>query len=217
MTYKHDVGIALGGTNIEERMNPVAAAYCRGEIPAAMFVGKWQGEEAVEYFRSWDIPRYSEQTRRGYVVPKDDLSATTIQNAITARKLIEKFDLGKRIFISTESHHGKRALKEFKRIFPEPYDVELVAVGQTIRNPKELAMRYMHEPISLFFDLFYLDLPRAAGSDEDLHNIYVRDKKLQSIYDLVRSYESKMFMAMGSASEEELVGTLVEEDGTLIS
>jgi len=216
MTQLYDVGIALGGTNIEERMNPVVASYLKGETPVAMFVGKLQGEEAAEYFSSHGIPPYSRRTGDGYIAQRNDWSATTIQNAIIAKRFIEELDLGERIFISTELHHGARALKEFKRILPNPYHIDLVTVGQTIQNPKELMLRILHEPISIFFDLFYSDLPKAAHSDRQLNQFYVRDKKMQIVYDLVRDWESKIYMLMGSSSQNKLVGIMVDEDGNLL-
>ena len=192
MTYEYDVGIALGGSNIEERMHPVAAAYIREEIPIVIFVGRWQAKQAINYFQSWGIPPFSEDSRKGYIVSKDD-SATTKQNAFIARRIIEHYSLGNRILISTEFHHGKRALKDFSWFFPEPqYTLDLVTVGGTIKSKKEFVLRYFHEPLSTAFDLFYQDLKIPAITLEDAFKLYSRDKVLQPVLDQLREYESQM-------------------------
>lgn len=187
MTYKYDVMIGLGGTNIEERMNLAMYGYHNSETPVVMFVGASQGKDAVKYFRKNGIPCYSEETGKGYIVAKDDKSKTTLESAAYARTLADQFNLGKNICICTEHYHEEGALEDFKNLFPESNFNLYSESTRVIENPLERFIRYrVHEPIRELFNILYLDLPEAI-TESDINKIRSRDILLQkAVYNPLR-------------------------------
>lgn len=191
---KYDVMIALGGTNIERRMDLVIYGYHKGETHVVMFVGAWQGKRAAKYFSRNGITPYDEGTGLGYIV-RNDSSRTTTESAVYARLDVDRFGLGDKLCVCTESYHGLSALADFRRLFPKQLFSLDLRVVDVIKDPLEKLIRIgVHEPIRKAFDVLYVDLP-VAITKEDIEAIRRRELALQkAAYNPLRDkIESPLF------------------------
>jgi len=187
------IAYALGGTNIDYRIDLAIEEYKNGKVDAVGFLGAGQGKAAARRFAESGIPPHDAGLGRfestGYIVPRNDKSRTTVQSAVCADVLNSFFHFDD-ICICTEPYHGKGALREFRRVLPtigydeylnemqirvrlktEPEDKR--AYGKPPKHGEAAPVRAMHEMVRLAFEPFYCDLSGEDGStafwDRDWH------------------------------------------------
>lgn len=206
---------ALGGTNIDYRINLAVEEYNDGRADAVGFLGTWQGKAAAKQFSENGIPSYSTSSRKGYIVPKNDISRTTVQSAVYGRLLADFYGFDE-ICICTEPFHGEGALLDFSKAFDRGYALELKTVpndktkyGTPPKHGEAAPVRKLHEMIRTAFEPFYRDLPSPRSHDGVLA-LWDRDWHLaEAAYNPLRDYvESPTFELLKRSKQTPLAKRL---------